>query len=163
MSNDDMDGNVYARSKANLAAMKLRFPKQFDCQHIGRDWPDGWNHLVTRVCETADESGLPIRWIQVKEKWAGLRLYWQGQPFRMDFVSPEGRGSFHHGEVDPAFNPIRTLIAEMEEESLRTCAKCSAPGHEVNFSGWLLTVCDDCRPRIESYKKRPARNDDEGL
>ena len=163
MTNAHEDGNIYARSKANLAAMMLRYPKQFDCDHMDRNWPDGWNHLVARVCEAADQSGLEFRWIQIKEKWGGLRMYWNEQPFRIDFVSNEGRRSAHHGEVDPVFEPMKALIAVVETESLETCCKCGAIGHEVDLGGWLLTVCDDCKPRIDAYREEAIRRDTRGL
>ncbi|MGQ0619852.1 MAG: hypothetical protein ACT4QA_08050 [Panacagrimonas sp.] len=131
-------GNIYSDTHQR-AALKARFPRQFACQHIGQDWPDGWHHLVTEVCEVVDRSGLDIRWSQLKEKFGGLKMYRTG----------------HELNPSPALEQIQTLINQAEEKSLRTCCKCARVGDSTQVGGWWLTLCASCKPLVEAYKQLP--------
>jgi len=131
-------GNLYADSRQRTA-LKERFPLQFDCQHIGHDWPDGWHALVADVCEKVDRSGLDIRWVQIKEKFGTLRLYWTN----------------HSRAANPFFEQIGKLIQETEEASSSTCCKCARRGYATTVGGWWLTLCVECQIHVEAYGQLP--------
>lgn len=135
-------GNLYAHGHLR-AALKARFPRQFDCQHIGQDWPDGWQGLVTQVCEQVHHSGLDIRWVQIKEKFAGLRMY-RTRPI----------------EAAAALARIDALIGDAQSQSERTCCKCSGPAQQIQMDSWWLTLCSACLPPVEIYRRLPPAQRD---
>jgi hypothetical protein len=97
-------------------------------------WPtcgDGWRGLVeTAVGRIADAvAAAPagsLRIVQVKEKFAGLRLYWQSA----------GLSS----EIKIAINEA---VALASARSICTCEVCAEPGRLFERGGWLLTRCED--------------------
>lgn len=46
---------------------------------------------------------------------------------------------------------IERLIHEAEEESLHTCQECGEKASQVEISGWIYTLCEDCRSDKEKY------------
>ena len=60
---------------------------------------------------------------QVKEKWGGLRFYYDGGD---DYVSG--------------------AVALAEDLSYKTCEACGNPG-KVSSGGWYRTRCDECREK----------------
>ena len=83
----------------------------------------GWADLVRaayQACEDAD-----IRIVQVKEKFGGLRIYYEGT--RTD------RQSDDH---------VWDLINALEAKSLRTCETCGGRG-KPRSGGWIKTLCEE--------------------
>ena len=76
----------------------------------------GWAALVDRVFDTKPAN---IRIVQVKEKFAGLRVYTR--------------------EYDKAF---QQFLYSIEDESFKICERCGEPG-KVRKGGWILTLCDE--------------------
>ena len=141
--------------------MKLRYAKQFDCDSISRAWPDGWQHLVDRVCAAIQTSGQDLRWVQIKEKYGGLRMYFEHQPSRTDLMLATGQiFSFYSDERDRTLDGVLAIIIDMEKDSLKTCCRCGYPGEGRLFDGWILTVCEVCAPIIEEYRRMPGRKPD---
>jgi len=71
--------------------------------------------------------------VQVKEKFGGLRFYFQG-------------GNEY----------ISGMITLTEAMSYYICEECGKPGKEVNV-GWLFTLCPECH--TEYKKKRNIQED----
>jgi hypothetical protein len=67
----------------------------------------------------------PVKFDQIKEKFGGLRIYFSGGD---DYVE---------GVVDMA-----------EEYSYKVCEVCGNAG-KPNKSGWITTLCDNCRDKGE--------------
>lgn len=157
----DHPGNIYQQWKRHLLLMKQRHPSQFEGQSISLAWPDGWHPLVERVCAALHARDPQVRWVQIKEKYGSLRMYFAGQPFRADVViEHKGLLSFYSRERDRSHDPVLALIMDAEKESLKTCCRCSAPGHAHIFEGWVLTVCEACTPIIQAYRTSPLRRPD---
>ena len=89
---------------------------------------DGWFRLIDRLCsqikwqvEWHKKQGKdikPVVVMQVKEKFGGLRFYYQG-------------GNEY----------IRGLVDMAESMSETTCEECGDVGHKRG-SGWIKTLCD---------------------
>ena len=79
---------------------------------------NGWAHLIHRVFDKLDTIKGSVKIIQVKEKFAGLRVY-------TDYVNEE----------------LDKVIRDAERESLKTCEDCGKPG-KVRGRGWYYTSCD---------------------
>jgi hypothetical protein len=86
----------------------------------------GWRELLERACariEAALAGGETIQVVQIKEKFAGLRLYWRGE------VSPETRTRIHEA------------IALAEARSECTCEECGEEGRPYRHHGVYMTRC----------------------
>jgi hypothetical protein len=119
-------------------ALVARHPALFNLTEHGRTstpgWPtcgDGWRDLVeTAVGRVAKAvAAVPagsLRIVQVKEKFAGLRLYWHGA-----------------GLSDEIRNAVDEAVALAEARSACTCEVCGAEGRLYNRGGWFATACPD--------------------
>jgi hypothetical protein len=109
----------------------------------------GWRGLVERVFAAKPEW---LRVVQVKEKFAGLRVYSSLGPVRADAI---GLGSFPVPDSRPTgiddltqaqrerVLEFEELIRQVEAESLFVCEECGAKGH-IRTHPWLVTLCDVC-------------------
>ena len=113
---------------------------------LGFDCGDGWYTIIDVLCmhlqarrdgylawpEGAREIYQPVA-AQVKEKYGGLRFYY------------DGGDDFSDG-----------VVAMAEAMSYRTCEKCGNPG-VLREGGWLKTLCDEHaegREALEDTQKR---------
>ena len=115
-----------------------RHPALFNLTEHGRTstpgWPtvgDGWRELVEtavgRIAKAvAAAPAGSLRIVQVKEKFAGLRLYWQSA-----------------GLSDEIKNAVEEAVALAEARSACTCEMCGVEGRLYNRGGWFATACPD--------------------
>ncbi len=85
----------------------------------------GWESLIEKVFDAKPPD---LRIVQVKEKYAGLRIYTD--------------------RIDKQFDD---LLFDVQNESLKICEECGKPGL-VREGGWWTTLCDEhsqCRPPKE--------------
>jgi hypothetical protein len=90
--------------------------------------PVGWQSVMARALQDVsalltDEQVRHFRITQVKEKFAALRVYWQGIALQEE-----------DGEV-------RAVWRRAEDVSRLTCQVCGAPGKQRLLSG-LVVICD---------------------
>lgn len=83
---------------------------------------DGWYDLIDRLCSDLVKLDPNIVASQVKEKFGGLRFY------------------VDDGTTEEAWNRINRA----EEESYKTCETCGKPAENLNFGGWIRTLCESC-------------------
>lgn len=76
----------------------------------------GWAGLIDKVFAAKPAN---VRIVQVKEKYAGLRIYTD--------------------RIDKQFDD---LLFEVQNESLTICEECGKPGL-VREGGWWTTLCDE--------------------
>jgi hypothetical protein len=113
-----------------------KYPKIFAQKDLGIDTGDGWynildtlcgqiqNHLKHNLRKDQDPAGLNVEAVQVKQKFGGLRFYYNGGD---EF--------------------IQGLTSMAEAISNRTCEECGSPGTQNN-AGWVRTRCPwPCRSR----------------
>lgn len=99
------------------------YPQMFPGPRYNVSCGDGWRGIVTKLCADLHRIA-PIRVVQIKEKFGGLRFY-------VDGVPPEVK--------DQVFD----LIREAEASSFETCEKCGKPG-SMTDTGWIKTLCQEC-------------------
>lgn len=114
------------------AVLRQRYPLWFsELPYYGFSLPHGWTPLVFELFERIDmaltgrgsavvEFGRrkPLKVLQIKEKFGGLRIYvWGGTP------------------------KVNDIIREGEAMSHMICAHCGAPG-ELRHLDFMLTLCD---------------------
>lgn len=97
---------------------------------------DGWERLIRTACKVihnhVTQTEVPwFHFVQIKEKFGGLRLYAYGGD---DFT--------------------RGVLSAMESLSYSTCEVCGLPG-EPNGSGWVRTRCDAHNPDKIDWDSQP--------
>lgn len=101
----------------------------------GFETPKGWDDVLRRLSATLSNictaDGCDINVVQVKEKFGGLRFYYDG---------------------DGNCTRINAAIRAAEVECYATCGICGKPGKLVNDRGWLMVVC-------EEHKRESAKED----
>lgn len=90
------------------------------------DCPIGWHPLFLEMCmmikPILEDCGNlnDFHFIQVKEKYGQLRVYYNGAPKKVD-----------------------NIINYYEEKSRRVCIGCGEPATKIT-TGWISPWCDEC-------------------
>jgi hypothetical protein len=116
--------NIYQQYQLTDAQRKAQgYYNSFDA--YGFETPPGWDNVLRRLSATLSNicvaDGCEINVVQVKEKFGGLRFYY------------DGKGDCAR---------INAAIAATEAECYQTCGNCGEPGTLVNDHGWLAVLCD---------------------
>lgn len=93
----------------------------------GMEINDGWLPILEQVCD--DVTSYPIRFTQIKEKFAGLRLYYD---WHMEKPCSEAD-----------VKAVDAIIDKAEVLAEQTCENCGCPG-SLRKGSWLVTLCDNC-------------------
>jgi hypothetical protein len=132
----------------------------------------GWNSLVYNLlCGISIlDKGKNLRIAQVKEKFGGLRFYfeWKGS-FRKANLKNYIINSLHKlprwiyryiYKYVPSFDEtedyksVSNLITLFEDISYKTCEKCGEPGILRGDLIWVLTLCNNCYSKVDPKRKR---------
>ena len=102
-----------------------------DGANVGR----GWKPLLERVFTIAEDE-LGVKVLQVKEKWASLRVYlWRV----------------------PEDSELARVVKEVEVESQRVCEACGNYGDlACVFPNLVKTVCIEHLPEGANYLPSPS-------
>lgn len=103
-------------------------------KHISIGCSDGWYAIIDKLCHLiqfhVNQKNLPpVKAMQVKEKFGGLRFY------------------VNHS--DDYINGVIDMAAGM---SYITCEYCGKPG-TPNKGGWITTLCKGCRRKDNALRK----------
>ena len=88
---------------------------------------DGWQWIISDMLREIDDlyfdtgREVDIEILQVKEKWAELRVY--------------------HDSWDEAVNNVVDKYCKLSND---ICEICGGNGNEVNYNGWILNRCEEC-------------------
>ena len=116
------------------------YPKMFKEAYGGIAVGSGWWPIIERLCNNIqnyidwqvknnkDCSQVVVE--QIKEKFGGLRFYYQG-------------GDEY----------INGLVTMAESWAAHSCETCGAPG-ERRSGGWIRTLCDHHEAEHQAMKKR---------
>lgn len=115
--------------------MEEKFPEMFKGQYGGFAVGPGWWPIIESLCnhihhhvkwknEQKEKYGRgegcpPVTVAQVKEKFGGLRFYYDGGNEKID-----------------------GMVSMAEAWAGRTCEECGKPG-ETRSGGWIRTLCDE--------------------
>ena len=116
----------------------------------------GWLPIVARACADIDALVRDDRfqyrfhWLQIKQKFGTLRLYWKArgmQGVRVDLVTPAGvlsAASVPDGKGRDGLvaTRIAQIVRSAEAESASTCMACGTAAR-LRQGDWLLTLCDE--------------------
>jgi hypothetical protein len=99
----------------------------YDRDLAKRSVGEGWAGLIDEIFDMKEALKLTnVRIVQVKEKFAALRIY-------IDLYTFE--------ESDP-LHKFEQFIIDAERRSLKICEMCGKPG-AVRGRGWYYTSCDE--------------------
>lgn len=125
--------------KEHVDYLTTVYPEIFKGKYGGIAVNDGWFDIINQLCININSHMKwkkdiePIELEQVKEKFGGLRFYFQG-------------GDEY----------IRGLVSMAESMSGVTCEECGAPG-ETGGRGWISTLCPTHRAERDAERaKREA-------
>jgi hypothetical protein len=135
------------------AQLVARHPRLFDITIDGRPHPgypavgDGWRELVETAVEriavaVSEAPRLLVKIVQIKEKFATIRIYWRAGPTLPQSVR----------------DALQTAIDLAEARSACTCETCGAPGRLFNDAGYYQTACD-AHGKGTSVRTAPERAD----
>ena len=112
----------FMASQAKNTALLEKYAHLISKKNCGLDISPGWYDIVERLFEILEASGFKdIRVQQIKEKFGGLRFYYEGGD----------RGLYDK-------------IEKVESQAYQTCDICSAEGEVTNSeSGWRITRCKE--------------------
>jgi len=140
---DELQDKLYQKYP-NLFSNKTKSPTE-SCMSWGCEVGNGWYDILSSLCysivqyedmikdsnncsekqfgEPAQKykNYCPVKFDQVKEKYGGLRVYFNGGD---DYVDG--------------------LVSMAENMSYKICEACGNPG-KPNDGGWIVTLCDNCR------------------
>ena len=107
-------------------------PMAETCMYWGCACGNGWFDILYDACKKIMETNPPkeLRFFQVKEKFGGLTLYFEGEKDH--------------------YEKIREIVSNARTESHKTCEFC---GSKENVSptkhGWIRNLCQKCHNRKE--------------
>lgn len=136
--------DFYKSSKAHLEQLRAQYPNHFSTTpNGGFAWPDGWHALVADACENVAFYSPSLRWIQIKEKFAELRMYYVDGPMLADDVS-QMKTIIRIDGTFPDRSMVDPLIDLATRRSTETCMGCGRYGSRKLDNGYVLTACDYC-------------------
>jgi hypothetical protein len=115
----------------------------------------GWHPIVMRLMSAidamlGDDLAAGFQVIQIKEKFGGLRFYFELKGRKDLTLDVIGVGRLQIPDLDegdgcqaprpPELERISALVEAAEEEAARTCEVCGAPG-ALALGGWIATLC----------------------
>jgi len=134
-----------------------RFPRLFHGRppQTWSDLPAGWLGVVVDLFADLDRllddrSAEQFEVLQIKEKFAGLRVYWGLGAQQTDVVDLVGAASTQRIDIEPrrptaTFDLIKARINEAAMRASKTCQVCGEPGGSWQSEGRLQTLCSACR------------------
>lgn len=134
-------------------------PAADTCMCWGIACGEGWKGIIDDACQKlqkyADDNGIIIEFAQVKEKFAGLRLYTQiiypdGHKLKDVVIDVAGVGSFRE-EKEAIWKGVHQITGAAEELSYKTCEVCGKEG-KPRKGDWISTLCDEHAKGREATK-----------
>ena len=152
-----------------IDALVARFPRLFRGQHprVWSDLPQGWTELTGRLFADLDamlddDAAKRFELVQIKEKFAGLRVYWslgEEETLVLDILGSRSTQRLDKGPAEPTalFDRIRARVRQAGDEAATTCQRCGNGGASAGGSGWITTLCDSCRRKadVQSVQETP--------
>jgi hypothetical protein len=144
-----------------IDALVARFPRLFHDRQprVWSDLPQGWTELADQLFVDLDsmiddEAAKLFEVIQIKEKFAGLRVYWSlgdEETLVLDII---GSGSIQRLDKGPAeptalFDRIKARVRQAGEQAATTCQFCGNGSARAGGSGWIATLCEACRRKAD--------------
>ena len=122
-----------AYEKEDMEILQERYSDILKIDYIECDigWFDILDKALSQMLMLCCETGESIKIVQIKEKFGGLRIYYDLDPNAdIDEVNEDFR------------DKIEEIIYNAENESYTTCEVCGEEG-KPRKGGWIKTLCND--------------------
>jgi len=134
--NDTLEKQLYEKYPEFFENRKL--DRSQSAMVYGISCDDGWYHLIDNACKIIqnyliNHRDIEFKFDQIKEKFAGLRLYYTGGNYK-DFIAG--------------------VIESAENMSYQTCEITGQRGDGCRKGSWLKTLCPEKMQELgyELYK-----------
>ncbi|CAM5377626.1 hypothetical protein [Eoetvoesiella caeni] len=125
-----------SEARARLDSLPTTYPRLFPKGPLpwGFELGDGWSAIIIALCARLDTilqdaPGASIEVRQAKEKFGGLRFYYELQD-----------------ADDETAAELREAVSLAEATCAHVCERCGRRGAvEDKSGGWLSTLCSACR------------------
>lgn len=144
----------------SLAALRSRYPYQFNGTELGVAVAKGWLPIFAQLSAGVDlalgDDKQGFHWRQVKEKFGSARFYYQfarrHPELRLDIQAPDGVLSRalpvkrsirtdHDHSFEQVNTVIRRLAAEAEAATQRVCLVCGKEGRADTNADYIMVLC----------------------
>jgi hypothetical protein len=151
-----------------IDALVARFPRLFHDRQprVWSDLPQGWTELADQLFTDLDamlddDAAKRFEVVQVKEKFGGLRVYWELGKEQTTVLDTHGFDSAQRVDKGPAkpsalFDRIRARVKQAGEQAATTCQRCGNGGASAGGSGWIVTLCEACRTKQDLEERKDA-------
>jgi hypothetical protein len=137
--------------ETQIFEMIERYPRLFKgaAPALGITTSPGWDEILRALFHDFDlllddEKAKQFRFVQIKEKLGGLRVYYRiGESSEIDPVVENAADSPRDSRFAFVRELLDALISDAEKKALRTCEQCGEPG-VLRQSGCMLVTCDAC-------------------
>jgi hypothetical protein len=151
MSNEEFDKMICKKFPDIFC--ERHSPMSMTCMCWGFSIGQGWHPLVFNLCKRIDLvcrlTGCKVTAVQVKEKFASLRFYWNMQ----------GSKKMSQEDTDIAYDVISNIVSHADFESSRTCEECGEDGKTRIFNGWHSTLCKEhAKAKMKAIMKENFEN-----
>ena len=138
--------------------------KRQTCMSWGMSCGNGWYNLINNLCEdvttTIGNKNIKIIAAQVKEKFGGLRFYYDIDApdtfvSKIDYIVSNAMFKIRLGKLywriqdfrkkfyRTTLEKIEDIISNAEHKSYKICEICGEPG-KTRGQGWVTTQCKKC-------------------
>ena len=132
------------------------FPELCGQVRLGIAIGPGWIPLVVEACTKIKEQildknpGLIVQFVQIKEKFGGLRMYTRAASIDLTTGLPVLTDEFGSPvllpEHESAISLLNSIINEAEDKAAAVCEVCGDTGeHSISLSGYHHTTCEKHR------------------
>ena len=144
-----------------IDALVARFPRLFRGRQprVWSDLPQGWIEMVNQLFADLDsmlddEAAQRFEVIQIKEKYASLRVYLslgKEETLVLDILGSSSTQSLDKGPAEPTalFDRITARVKQAGEQAAVTCQDCGNGSASAGGTGWIVTQCETCRTKAD--------------
>lgn len=146
-----------SEARSLIDDLVVQFPRLFHGRppQTWSDLPPGWLGVAVDLFADLnrlldDRSAEQFDVLQIKEKFAGLRVYWQLGAQQTDVIDLFGAGSIERIDIEPkrttaTFDLVKARINEAAVQASKTCQLCGELSGSGQSEGRLQTLCNSCR------------------
>lgn len=123
--------------------IERNLPMTQTCMCWGIETGNGWFNLIWNLCGKL-EKFKGLRFTQVKEKFGGLRVYYDFEPKRFF----RGLNAKQKRKFKRQYKTIDYLISEAERIAFETCQYCEnklETRYNEDEAYWFAKKCENCK------------------
>jgi hypothetical protein len=149
-----VEAEFVAASRPLIYELVVRCPQLFRgrAPQTSSDLPTGWYGLAVELFSDIDRllddpAAERFEVLQVTERFAGLRIYWQliePQTNVTDLFGGARRVDIRVKRSNALVERVKARVNQASVQASRACQLCGQPGSSGNSTGWKQTLCGGC-------------------